>query len=124
MMECCKVETNTPGEHLEHDLFRWGGLGKTGRDVYYTLFEMGEATAAELATAANVGRMTVYRKLEAMESVNMVERIGKGKYQALEVDFDTVARLLGMAGKGRAQRKRHRQERRLQRALMQRGRIQ
>jgi len=104
-----------------HDAFHFTGLGKTGAEIYYTLLELNEATPGELIKNTGCSRMTVYRKLDVMERYQMAEKIGRGKWRALEVNLDVVAKLLNTAGKGEQQRREHVQQRRLQKILLKRG---
>ncbi len=104
-----------------HDVFRWSGLGKTGADIYNALLELREATPQEIIQRTKRGRATIYKKLDRMEKLNMAERIGRGKWQALEVNLDIVAKMLGTSGQGEWQQQKHIQERRLHHLILKRG---
>jgi DNA-binding transcriptional ArsR family regulator len=113
-------ETHT-SMRLDHDAFRWSGLGKTGAEIYYALQGRSEASVKELQEATGRGRSTIYKKLNLMTDLYMAELLGRGRWRALDVNLDAVAEALGTAGKGKEQRARHRQERRLHRRMLELG---
>lgn len=102
-----------------HDAFRHGGgLGKSAAEIYEVLLQQ-KATAKELqkATGRTIG--TIRNKLNRManlvdattgEIISMVNQVGD-EWEALEVNLDYVALIVGTAGKGAAQRKQHKQQR-------------
>lgn len=115
-----------------HDAFRPGGLGKSAAQVW-ALLQAGPQTVADLATQTGRTPRTVRAALKRMARIvepvtgeivlTMVEREGE-KWQALPgVDLDHVARVTGTAGKGKAQRARHRQERQSHRQALARGAV-
>ena len=84
----------------------------------------------ELIKSSGSSRRTVYRALKRLsrivdlstgEIIEMVIKIEK-KWYVNEVDLDQIAFLLGTAGKGRKQMDKHREERRLHRKSLIRGR--
>lgn len=102
-----------------HDAFRHGGgLGKSAAEICEVLLQQ-RATAKELqkATGRTIG--TIRNKLNRManlvdvttgEIISMVNQVGN-KWEAVEVNLDYVALIVGTAGKGAAQRKQHKQQR-------------
>ena len=117
----CDGVTNYGKNEQSHDVFRWAGLNKTGHAIYQALKKLGIATPQEIVKETGRGKTTVYRKLRDMEKYLMAEPVGQGKWQALEVNLDIVARMLGTYGKGEKQRKRHAQERRLHQLVLRQG---
>jgi hypothetical protein len=113
-----------------HDAFRKGkgkaGLGKSAALVWQAL-QGGPATEKELAQMTGRSPKTVKRALLKManlvdtvtgELIPMVEKNG-GQWHALaDVNLDHVAQVVGTAGAGERQRKRHRQERRAHRRAL------
>ena len=67
--------------------------------------------------------MTVYRKLKDMEKYYVAEYIGRGKWRALEVNLDSVAKVLLTSGKGERERQKHTQERRYHNLILKKGRL-
>jgi DNA-binding transcriptional regulator GbsR (MarR family) len=117
----CKSDTDPETDRLSqlgHDAFRWGGLGKTGADIYFALKARDQASVAELAEATGRARATVCRKLKLMESLCMVEHLEKGEWRAIDVELDSVAKALGTAGQSERQHERHVQDRWLQRLFL------
>ena len=77
--------------------------------------------ARELETCTGRCRRTVFYALERMshivdtltgEVIYMVKKVDT-KWTAFEVDLDLVAQIIGTAGKGRLQREKHKDDRRL-----------
>jgi hypothetical protein len=112
------------------DAFRPGGLGKTAGDVWAALQE-GPCTARELAEATGRRPRTVWAALRRLARVvdsgtgeivaRLVESDGD-QWRALPgADLDRVARVLGTAGKGKAQREAHRRERTAHRRMLRAG---
>ena len=96
------------------DVFRRGGLGKTGQQVYELLAERGRLSVCELATLTGRHRTTVKRRLVTMEDVGLVSCFDSGEWVLSSgVDLGDVARVLGMAGVGVRQRERHARQRAL-----------
>jgi DNA-binding transcriptional regulator YhcF (GntR family) len=105
-----------------HDAFRYRGLGKTGGEVYASLQDT-PATVKELAQVTGAHKKTVKRVLVRMskivdgmtgEVLQMVECDDSGRWQALDVDLELVARVIGTAGTGERQRATHALERQKQ----------
>lgn len=112
---------------INHDAFRFGGLGKATGEIYAALQES-PATVNELAEKTGRRAKTVKRALERMakltdpltgEYLPMVasddpQSANSGKiYHTLPVDFDRVAHALGTAGAGQRQKELHAKERRV-----------
>jgi hypothetical protein len=101
-------------------------LGKSAALVWQAL-QGGPATEKELAQMTGRSPKTVKRALLKManlvdtvtgELIPMVEKNG-GQWHALaDVNLDHVAQVVGTAGAGERQRKRHRQERRAHRRAL------
>ena len=105
---------------IPRDVFRGRGLSKAALEIYRTLLVI-PSTVEELVSATGRHKKTVQRALKKMsglvdrvtgEIVPMVEKNAK-LWQALDVDFNHVAEILGTAGDSEKQRKRHAEERRL-----------
>jgi len=118
----CKVMSS-------HDAFRFRGLGKSAAEVWEVL-QHEPATERELAERTGRHKRTVVRALKRMsklidgatgEVVSMVENEGN-TWRTLEVDLDFIASLIGTAGTGKQQRKKHKQERQCHRRALARGR--
>jgi DNA-binding Lrp family transcriptional regulator len=102
-----------------HDVFRQCGLGKSAGEVWQVLQD-GLATINELAERTGRHERTVKRSLERMakladpltgECLPMVARIDGEVWQALPVDLDRIAHIVGTADAGERQRRKHIQER-------------
>jgi hypothetical protein len=96
------------------------GLGKTGSQVWDAL-EAGALTEIELVQKTGRHVKTIRRMLDRMSSpelidprtgevLALVEKVGD-KWEHLPVDLENIARVLGVAGTGAAQKARHKQER-------------
>lgn len=113
--ECNDLSANA------HDAFRFGGLGKSAGEVWQVL-QQGPAILDELAAQTGRHPKTVKRVLERMERLAdpltgeilpMIARLDAQTYQALPVDLDQVAQVIGTAGIGEQQQAQHAKERRL-----------
>lgn len=104
-----------------HDAFRHSGLGKTGAEIYHVLCQLREATPQKLEQVTGRGKATVWRKLQTMQELMMVEVTRPGWYMALDVNLDSVANILGTKGLGKKQRELHIQQRRLHRLELAQG---
>jgi hypothetical protein len=108
------------------DAFRYGGgLGKSTAAVWECLREHGPQTPKEVAERTGRCVATVRRALHRMERlanlatdqpIPMVVKVGK-KWQALDVDLNEVAMVMGTDGTGEQQRKWHEWEREQRRYL-------
>ena len=101
-----------------HDVFRMAGLGKAAGEVYEVL-KTETLTVNELTELTGRNRVTVQRALNRMsrivdaatgELISMVVRVGD-KWQALDVDLDKMAEIVGTAGALDKQRQKHARER-------------
>ena len=101
-----------------HDVFRWGGLGKSAVEVYEELI-IKPATDKELAECTGRHLKTVKRALKRMtgmidsgtgEIIDMVYK-ENGLWHACTVDLDHIAWVLGTAGISKKQREKHRIDR-------------
>jgi hypothetical protein len=108
----------------DHDAFRKGkgkyGLGKSAGLVYQELLN-GPLTVEELAQRTGRDKRTVKYALERMsqivdrktgEIICMIKSDGNGIWQAIEVDLDLVAQVVGTAGASEKQKRLHEKERR------------
>jgi hypothetical protein len=110
--------TGGKGESLaeltRHDLFRYTGLGKAGAVVWLAIGDTFRGIP-EIGTLAGVPRRTVYRKIDVMKQLHLVEVQGKGYAQkvmrAKGANLDAAAELMGTAGAAKKQRALHRNER-------------
>ncbi len=101
-----------------HDVFRWGGLNKSAAEVWQELLKE-PRTEEELASLTGRHISTIKRVLEKMANITdpatgelhpMVRFVG-GKWHALPVDLDEIARYVGTAGKGVEQKEQHKYDR-------------
>lgn len=113
-----------------HDVFRQGGLGKPAAEIYEILLNR-TASPEELAELTGRNVRTIKSKLKTMASltdvvtgeiISMVCPIGD-KWQAVEVDLDYVANIVGTSGKGKAQKKHHKLERERHKQRLMAGRV-
>ena len=106
-----------------HDVFRYGGgLNGSSAEVYFFLLRWGPMTACEIVQRTGRSKRTVHRVLRRMarifdsvtgELLALVEKQGDGRWRALEnVNLDLIAEILGTAGIGEKQRKKHAEQRR------------
>lgn len=110
-------------QFAHHDAFRYGGgLGKSAAEIFAAL-QSGPLTVKELADITGRHRTTIKRALERMtgitdivtgEIINMVE-LDDGKWNALKVDLDHIAQVIGTSGIGKRQKRRHRADRKAHR---------
>ena len=91
---------------VRNDSFCWGALNKTGYEVYTSLIDM-PLTVKEIAEKTGRGLRTIKNKLRMManirdantgEIIEIVKEIS-GKWIAIDVDFDKVAKAIGVLGK-------------------------
>jgi len=115
---------------MSHDVFRYGGLGKSAGEVYTALQE-NHATVDELAEITGRHKKTVRRVLDRMakladlltgEYLPMVASDDGKIYHSLPVDLDRIAHAVGTAGRGEKQKRDHAIERRLHARGLERGR--
>lgn len=109
----------------EHDAFSGRGLGKSAAQIWHILTALaaGEAlSTSEIAAQSGRGKVTVWRVLQRMNQLQMVESSGSGNatiWRALaNVNLDQIAFLLGVAGRGMERKKNHRRERDAFRSVM------
>ncbi len=113
-----------------HDVFRYGGLGKSAGQIYAALQDS-PASIDELAEITGRHAKTIRRAINRMSKIAdpltgeyllMVES-GDGEiYHPLPVDLDRIAYIVGTAGKGTRQRKEHARDRKLHRRSLDLGR--
>lgn len=97
-----------------HDVFRYRGLGFTGRALYFALTD-GPRTPRELEKTG-VNRRTVFRKLKTMMQLGLVVNDG-GLYSLVKgASLDGAARALGTFGTRERQLRRYAMEREAYRA--------
>ena len=102
---------------LDHDVWRHGGLGKSGFYVYGELSMQRGVVTADVAMAAGLSRSQALKRLKQLVEHGLALRVSRSMWLAVsEPDFDEVARRLGVAGAGLRQRLRHDQERALHEA--------
>ena len=120
--KCQTLSTN-------HDVFRFGGLGKSAGQIWQALQER-PASIDELAEITGRHVKTVERAINRMvkladpltgEYLPMVASDDGITYRPLPVDLDRIAQVIGTAGAGERQRKKHATERRLQAQSLERG---
>jgi len=113
-----------------HDVFRYGGLGKSAGQIYAALQdsptsidELAEITGRHTKTIERaLGRMSKLADPLTGEYLPMVASDDDGViYHLLPVDLDRIAHVVGIAGKGERQRKEHAKERRLHRKSLDSG---
>jgi hypothetical protein len=116
---------------INHDLFRFGGLGKRAGQVWQILQEH-PATVDELAEITGASAKTITRALSHMakladtytgECLPMVASNDDETWHALDADLDRLALIVGTAGKGKRQKKQHADERRKHNRELRRGRV-
>lgn len=104
--------------YATHDAFRHGGLGKPAAEIYEALLQQ-PATVKDLQNTTGRAVVTIKKKLNMMsnlvdlttgEIVCMVKHSNK-MWQAIEVDLDHIAQIVGTAGTGKQQQQRHQRER-------------
>jgi DNA-binding transcriptional regulator YhcF (GntR family) len=108
----CRGVSTFVGVEIQHDVFRWAGLGKCAAHVWAELTISPKAVAAPaLAAATGRGNRTVERALERMRVLGMV-RGDPGEngvvWSAVQgVNLDEIASKLGTSGMGVRQRAEH-----------------
>jgi hypothetical protein len=129
-----KVPNNTPcvksvsvlqsGNTTRADVFRWGGLGKAGADIYAALLQYGESDIMTLSQRARVAFRTVYNKINDLERAGLVTVRKQGRQTLLQAvqgaDLDRAARIVGTAGALKRQIERHERERTAYRSYIKR----
>jgi biotin operon repressor len=114
-----KADHTTPGA----DLWRRGGLGKSKCRVWSLLAT--PQTAAQLAPQLNIKVRSVWDHLWALEEQGLCVRDHNGRWhRQRNVNFDVVAKRLGVAGAGARQRAFHQHEREVFRQQVHRHRAQ
>ncbi len=112
-----------------HDVFRYGGLGKSAGQIYAALQES-PANIDELAEITGRHTKTIKRALDRMakladpltgECLPMIVSDDDEIYHPLPIDLDRIAHAIGMAGAGERQKKEHAKERRLHRRSLELG---
>jgi len=111
------IPTHSPGigaGALNHDLFRYRGIGKTGREI---LSALGSdwLSVRDLSALSNINRRTVERKIDPMKRAGLIEVKGKGYGRLIRridnADLTKAAEVIGTAGTAEKQRARHKAER-------------
>ena len=117
-------------QFVGHDAFRYGGgLNKSAAEVYWFLTKE-SMTANELVKISGRSRRTVFRVLSLMSKLidsttgEVISMVGKDglKWQALDVDLNRIAQIVGTAGKGKHQQKQYKDEREAHRKALKLGR--
>lgn len=103
------LETELEGsaDFLNHDVFRWGALGKSKARVYGFLGQA-PASVADLGVALGVVPRTVRYHLADLERYGLAARSPEG-WIAGDADPASVARILEVDGRGERQRIEHKQ---------------
>ena len=113
-----------------HDVFRYGGLGKSAGEIYAVL-QVNPATVDELARYTGRHVKTIERVLERLarladpmtgEYFPMVTINEEKKYSLLPSDLNQIARMIGTSGKGEKQKHKHEKDRRLHARELEHGR--
>lgn len=122
----CKTQERTPtcvksvpvlqsGNNTRADVFRWGGLGKAGADIYADLLQYGDSDIKTISERARVNIVTVYRKINDLERCGLVTVRKQGRQTILKAvqgaDLDRAAEIIGTAGALKRQIERHDRER-------------
>lgn len=94
---------------LDHDVWRWGGLGKTKMFVYAEL-STEPIPAKEIAARLQNSVRTVQRHLRTLKEFGLAERVMDGWVRG-KGTLEEVAVELGTAETGARQRKKHRADR-------------
>ena len=105
-------------DYVSHDAFRWGGLNKSGFEIYTNLLakpmtekELANATGRSLPTIQKMlKRMSNIVDMDTSEPIVMVEMI-ETKWFAYEVDLDLVAKSIGKDGVSKAKAIQYKNER-------------
>lgn len=113
-----------------HDVFRHNGLGKSAGQVWKalsenpaTLKELAKITGRHIKTIKSaVLRMTNLANPLTGECLPMVTSADGKTWRAVEVDLDLIARIIGTAGTGEKQKRRHAHERYLHTSSLENGR--
>ncbi len=101
-----------------HDAFRYRGLGQPARLIFSALDLVDARSAAEVVARSGFSRSTVYKHLEALRAVELVEEVGRGRWVRTDTSLDLVAYEIGTFGSTDNQRAHYALERDLyQRAL-------
>lgn len=101
-------ENYCSGSHS--DLWRAGGLGKSGGTLWWTLDLSVPQSPAELAARLRWSRWRVRRNLSRLAQHGLAGKLSGG-WIIGSADPDEVAAVLGVAGEGHRQRARHADER-------------
>jgi hypothetical protein len=104
------------GELYTQDVFRHKGLGKTAASIYQVLLKEGDfCDLKKISKLSGVPFQTVYRKIPLMKKAGLIEISGDGygkKIKAVkDADLNKAAQIVGTAGKGEAEKKKHKKER-------------
>lgn len=117
--------------NISEDVFRWGGLNKSGELVWAVLVN-GPATVKEIAQQTGRTPRTVRNSINRMtgivdsltgEIVDMLETDGQYWYVKPNVDLTLIAQILGTYGTKERQRQRHRREQLAHRRALLNGKI-
>jgi DNA-binding MarR family transcriptional regulator len=92
-----------------HDVWRQHGLGKGAQRIFDVISQK-KSGAAEIASLFNITPRAVYQHLRKLREAGLAESTD-GVWSATDKNLDDVARELGTAGTGLAQRRRHAQQR-------------
>ena len=128
LIEVCKNDTHPHiGElgmcidfaTISHDVFRGGsGLGKTAGEIWETLKKGGPMNIQDLSKKTGRDKRTILTALKKMleiiddltgEVISMVE-VKSDMWHTCQIDLDHIAYVIGSAGVGERQRRRHKAE--------------
>lgn len=111
------IPTHSPGigaGTMNHDLFRYRGIGKTGREILSALSDEW-LSVSEVVRRSGVIKRTVNRKIDPMERAGLIEVKGKGYGRLIRrienADLTKAAEVIGTAGTAEKQRAIHKAER-------------
>ena len=99
------------GDHA-HDVWSWGGLGKSKQRIWDLLGQRERWPFDDLAEAYRASKATVRRHLRVLDSHGLAAKTDDGLWKRGDSDLDRVAEEIGATGKGERRRARHQLERR------------
>ncbi|TAK37291.1 MAG: hypothetical protein EPO30_10910, partial [Lysobacteraceae bacterium] len=95
---CCRIGDLTSAVWETSRTVGQAGLGRTACRVYYALVLSEAATsAAELADRLKLNKRSIERGLQSLVHVGLSEKISRGRYSALPIDYQALEVSLGLA---------------------------